>query len=244
LNRRRLGFTLIELLVVIAIIAILASILFPVFARVRENARRSSCQSNLKQIGLGIMQYTQDFDETMPLLNNQNAGTPNERYWTDSIQPYIKSYQLLKCPSDTNTAQPGVGLTVSSYSANAVGIQHPVSQGTSPWSTHDWFGFMYLRLVPLAAIPSPSTTIIVADGIDYYWQLNNAATTTATINSTTSPRQFGEWRERHLDTINTLWADGHVKALKLDAVAKKSSTGPYASWPGTFEPLTTAEDPT
>src|SRR5687768_5924591 len=61
------GFTLIELLVVIAIIAILAAILFPVFARARENARRSSCQSNLKQIGLGFAQYTQDYDEKMPI---------------------------------------------------------------------------------------------------------------------------------------------------------------------------------
>src|SRR4028118_1774787 len=69
----RSGFTLIELLVVIAIIGILASILFPVFARARENARRSSCQSNLKQIGLGILQYTQDYDEKLPLRRHDGA---------------------------------------------------------------------------------------------------------------------------------------------------------------------------
>ena len=67
-TRKKFGFTLIELLVVFAIIAILAAILFPVFARARENARRASCQSNLKQIGLGIMQYTQDYDEKMPRM--------------------------------------------------------------------------------------------------------------------------------------------------------------------------------
>src|SRR5690606_6779733 len=70
------GFTLIELLVVIAIIAILAAILFPVFARARENARRASCQSNLKQIGLGLMQYTQDYDERLPAGFLTNTGVP------------------------------------------------------------------------------------------------------------------------------------------------------------------------
>jgi prepilin-type N-terminal cleavage/methylation domain-containing protein len=92
------GFTLIELLVVIGIIAILASILFPVFARARENARRASCQSNLKQIGLGIMQYTQDYDERFP-----NAGSaydlpgPVDATWDLVIQPYVKSTSPGSC---------------------------------------------------------------------------------------------------------------------------------------------------
>src|SRR5687768_2974407 len=88
------GFTLIELLVVIAIIAILAAILFPAFARARENARRSSCQSNLKQIALGILQYTQDYDEKMvPQYNTSNG------WWSQLTQPYLKSTQILTCPS-------------------------------------------------------------------------------------------------------------------------------------------------
>src|SRR2546428_12391240 len=95
------GFTLIELLVVIAIIAILAAILFPVFARARENARRSSCQSNLKQIGLGIMQYAQDYDERMissrMSLNNADNEGGN---WVVMLQPYVKSYQLFACTSN------------------------------------------------------------------------------------------------------------------------------------------------
>src|SRR5687768_12296631 len=95
-SRSQSGFTLIELLVVIAIIAILASILFPVFARARENARRSSCQSNLKQIGLGIMQYTQDYDEKMPAVS-WGSGLR----WHEVVQPYVKSTQLLRCPSNS-----------------------------------------------------------------------------------------------------------------------------------------------
>jgi prepilin-type N-terminal cleavage/methylation domain-containing protein/prepilin-type processing-associated H-X9-DG protein len=95
---RRSGFTLIELLVVIAIIAILAAILFPVFARARENARRASCQSNLKQIGLGVLQYTQDYDERFP---NSYFGTDSVG-WSERIQPYLKSVQIYQCPSETN----------------------------------------------------------------------------------------------------------------------------------------------
>src|SRR5690606_4096788 len=91
------AFTLIELLVVIAIISVLAAILFPVFARVRENARRASCQSNLKQIGLGIMQYTQDYDENLPLGAVNYLG--GRIFWSQSIMPYVKSTQLFECPS-------------------------------------------------------------------------------------------------------------------------------------------------
>src|SRR5689334_25398731 len=100
--RPRRAFTLIELLVVIAIIAILAAILFPVFARARENARRSSCQSNEKQIGLGILQYVQDYDERYPLSRVDNSGITRNT-WYGMIQPYVKSTQLFQCPSDTNT---------------------------------------------------------------------------------------------------------------------------------------------
>src|SRR5436190_9462584 len=94
---RRTGFTLIELLVVITIIAILAAILFPVFGRARENARRSSCQSKLKQIGLGFAQYTfaqytQDYDELYPPAGRFLAGAPARGYWND-VDPYIKSRQ-------------------------------------------------------------------------------------------------------------------------------------------------------
>ncbi|MFP3903313.1 MAG: DUF1559 domain-containing protein [Armatimonadota bacterium] len=101
-TQRCRGFTLIELLVVIAIIAILAAILFPVFARAREKARQTSCLSNVKQLGLGFMMYAQDYDETLiPLRTSSYEGGPT---WYQIIQPYIKNEQILVCPSKKNQA--------------------------------------------------------------------------------------------------------------------------------------------
>ncbi|MBD3292214.1 MAG: prepilin-type N-terminal cleavage/methylation domain-containing protein, partial [Armatimonadia bacterium] len=94
----RRGFTLIELLVVIAIIAILAAILFPVFARAREKARQTSCLSNSKQIGTALMMYVQDYDETLPGYYNPDLpGEANQ--WYEVIEPYVKNEQIFICPS-------------------------------------------------------------------------------------------------------------------------------------------------
>lgn len=133
-QNRSSAFTLIELLVVIAIIAILAAILFPAFARAREGARRSSCLNNFKQIGLGIMQYSQDYDETLPRFSHGGGYNGFTGYgvngddgarWADMIYPYIKSTQVFDCPSGTKTTAPynrgaiaagGPFLDITSYS--------------------------------------------------------------------------------------------------------------------------------
>jgi prepilin-type N-terminal cleavage/methylation domain-containing protein len=109
-SRRQTGFTLIELLVVIAIIAILAAILFPVFARARENARRTSCLSNLKQIGLGIAQYTQDYDEKLVSYAYPNPAGTVTYGWQVALDPYVKSYQMYVCPS---------AVKLSTYASNS-----------------------------------------------------------------------------------------------------------------------------
>src|SRR6266542_1267021 len=104
-TRSRTGFTLIELLVVIAIIAILAAILFPVFAQVRDRARMTSCGSNMRQLALGVMMYTQDNDETLPMVTNYAAdpGAP-DRVWMSTVQPYLKNTGIFLCPSAVNAA--------------------------------------------------------------------------------------------------------------------------------------------
>jgi len=114
------AFTLIELLVVIAIIAILAAILFPVFATAREKARQTACLSNLKQLGLAYVQYEQDYDETVPQGSSSNYGWG--RGWAGQIYPYVKSTQTFLCPDDS---QPG---DVISYAVNA----NLVGYGPSP----------------------------------------------------------------------------------------------------------------
>jgi len=124
-RRQRSGFTLIELLVVIAIIAILAAILFPVFAKVREKARQISCSSNLKQISLGILQYQQDYDEMFPMGETQASAAQGGFYgWPTEVAPYLKSTAVLECPDDPlagETLTEGWGKTEEiSYAVNGV----------------------------------------------------------------------------------------------------------------------------
>jgi len=141
----RKGFTLIELLVVIAIIAILAAILFPVFAKAREKARQSSCLSNVKQMALAWLQYAQDYDECLP------PQYWNGRYWAQLIRPYVKNDQIFICPSDRSYyATPGVGL----YGGNTYGLQYaPV--GVSASTNNGG--------VALALVRYPAETLMVGD---------------------------------------------------------------------------------
>ncbi len=134
------GFTLIELLVVIAIIAILAAILFPVFGRVRENARRASCASNLKQLGLALTQYTQDYDEALPM--GSCAGRDDQGYgdgWAGRVFPFVKSPAAFACPDDSVSPVSHVfaGTTYTlypvsfAYNTNLSGNKHTGIQGAA-----------------------------------------------------------------------------------------------------------------
>jgi prepilin-type N-terminal cleavage/methylation domain-containing protein len=115
-QRWKAAFTLIELLVVIAIIAIIAAILFPVFAQAREKARMSACMSNMRQIGMALVQYAQDYDETFPHIRFNNCcGEKGKRsyVWKNAIRPYLKTLEVLGCPSNpyskSNPGQAGTG---------------------------------------------------------------------------------------------------------------------------------------
>jgi prepilin-type N-terminal cleavage/methylation domain-containing protein len=160
---RPTGFTLIELLVVIAIIGILAAILFPVFSRAREMARRSSCGSNLKQIGLGLMQYVQDYDGVMPDAEegaDESNPTPT---WIDNLQPYVKSSQVFSCPTESNNVyQPR---TVGRY--GGYGINQGYYDGTNPQALPPTSEWLINRGVGETAIQSPSTTVWVGDSSNY-----------------------------------------------------------------------------
>ncbi|RYD35775.1 MAG: DUF1559 domain-containing protein, partial [Verrucomicrobiaceae bacterium] len=129
---KRHAFTLIELLVVIAIIAILAAILFPVFARARENARRSTCQSNLKQIGLGFLQYTQDYDEKFPMSRNGNLPA-EQGDWALTLQPYLKSAQIFQCSSETRGPETGAPSDYYGYNDYWVNRRLCGIAGTDAW---------------------------------------------------------------------------------------------------------------
>jgi prepilin-type N-terminal cleavage/methylation domain-containing protein/prepilin-type processing-associated H-X9-DG protein len=130
-NRNRYGrpsgFTLIELLVVIAIIAILAAVLFPVFATARDKARQSACTSNVKQLGVAFMQYVQDYDELMPSGANIYAYGNG---WAAQVYPYVKSDGVFICPSDTSTVSPVVSYGYNS--ANVVNSSTPLAGGYAP----------------------------------------------------------------------------------------------------------------
>ena len=215
-SKTKSAFTLIELLVVIAIIAILAAILFPVFARARENARRSSCTSNLKQIGLGVIQYQQDYDEKFPLLRNN--GNANEQggngfggTWV-AIQPYLKSTQILQCPSEPTAPSD----CSTSFTAGCGDYAYNLLLGYDPPPATD-----KNRGLAISAVGSTATTVMALDAYGRYgdeWSegcgVDGGPLPCPAPGLATFPGGDNKAAQRHLETQNVLFCDGHVKAYR------------------------------
>lgn len=205
---QRNGFTLIELLVVIAIIAILAAILFPVFARAREKARQTSCLSNTKQLGLAFMMYAQDYDETLIPLANGGYGVAR-RPWYTLIQPYIKNEQILVCPSKTSL-EVGYGLSFNNIACD------DTSAGAAG------------RGAKLAEIESPADALMFteaerANGTQMYWVYSLKRYALGAVSG--YPNNGIPNPGRHNGGNNVGFCDGHSKWIGTSALLDRNWSG-------------------
>jgi prepilin-type N-terminal cleavage/methylation domain-containing protein/prepilin-type processing-associated H-X9-DG protein len=217
---RKSGFTLIELLVVIAIIAILAAILFPVFAKAREKARQITCLSNMKQMGLALQQYTQDYDETLPIQTGDGvgftdgflqAGSPNDGLhgaqptWALLLYPYVKSVAIYLCPDATPPPTPDLTfcnpahLSKTNYQYNGVLLKllDPKNAGVYGGKT-------------LAVIPAPSNTIMLSEN-KYYDSCARSRPRDVFTPGLYRDVQCMDYAYLHSEGGNLMYTDGHAK---------------------------------
>jgi len=229
--KRRSGFTLIELLVVVAIIAILAAILFPVFARAREKAKQASCQSNLKQIALAIEQYKSDWNSTMPLwgyVTERHVAhirdiPPGYVYWFNALNPYVKSVSIFRCPSQWWFY---MQLFSSSHSTYGSG---PLYDEESFWTKDEeggyFWGSYYSIGIPVCytingyLMASKESNIYKPDKTFMMWDVlaANRDTRDSATDQSSEPVGYDRMRQDpgyignpHSEGHNYAYADGHV----------------------------------
>jgi prepilin-type processing-associated H-X9-DG protein len=238
---------LIELLVVIAIIAILAAILFPVFAQAREKARQSGCLSNLKQIGTALMMYVHDYDEILPSPDHATDGPSSlgNQKWMDRIYPYVKNEQLYNCPSDGFGRKAG-GQAVQKY--RYAGAAAPLAPNLREFGSYA-MNFAYWDATdanwsapiswnrpwdkrgpvttPMARVDTPAETVWVGDGLTYFfgwakqWKTDDGPPLRVFDAAFPESALVG----RHTDLMNILWCDGHAKAVKVARLMETNGRG-------------------
>ncbi len=254
----RRGFTLIELLVVIAIIAILAAILFPVFARAREKARQASCQSNVKQLMLGLLMYCQDYDEKFPFFpwGEGYNGNPNSSVWFKACYPYIKNMQIFACPSRSQTV--GIWAVwiqgtefdnpsfVTGYSGSQANCRMGYGYNEIIGNWGPWWGHSGLSL---AELKRPAETVVIADcssaWIGGYWSSSQRgflrrvafASPRGNVGCGCPPDDSyvpsnPDDHTRHNGGSNVGFADGHVKWYQWNQCRTVSAGGSlrYYDW--------------
>lgn len=252
-NRNHRAFTLIELLVVIAIIAILAAILFPVFAQARNRARQAACLSNVKQLALGVMQYIQDYDEMFPTwpVSNIPAGSPDawglpegQGWWMNQIYPYVKNYGVYACPNDTRAAGDtnGWGYAVQLGSTNngtTAARYYKSSYGISE--------FLVNGYQAQASINQPADTFLLGDAIGPLMNDWDECGTWPPFGPTRvwfanagawgawgSHRDYERWKGtvRHFDGEIIAYCDGHAKYVTNKSWKTELINGSYCGSDG------------
>ena len=257
----RRAFTLIELLVVIAIIAILAAILFPVFAQAREKARAISCLSNLKQVGIGLMMYTQDYDETYPIAAWQKVtgtgsnGRPTYAptttatcTWAAILQPYIKSGGIFQCPSDSRPT------TVTRGTAAADGCPG-IGAGFKTSVLYNYYIGGVSNAITVWTVPAtsqPASTVLFADGAadprinpsdPSKWPLRGLSGASGPwlmpmsgsgLLTGSAKESFAAPRPLHNNMCNLVWGDGHAKALPINRFYQRYDLGDRPDQPSTW----------
>jgi len=235
INRQKKGFTLIELLVVIAIIAILAAILFPVFSRAREQARKSACLSHAKQIGLALSMYAQDWDETLPTWQwpcwTGKTHVDTGLAWWEKLYPYVKNWQVFQCASSTSPERTWVSVCYPQQWGRAQNAA-PLDYGYNEriMNPLNWCGRGNSSTAKLAAMAAPSETVVIADG--RHAVLGAATDANYGIHIWLAFANGGNWDKsiiqccpakildlqkcidkysRHTGGSNLIFADGHAK---------------------------------